>query len=575
MKNLWPKLIVAGSVLTCVIGGAASTTVGASSNPATTLTEETNVGQIFTNNFNPADSQSVSTQMATNGLSYEPLIMFNPLKTNASTPWLASSESVSPTGLSVTFVISAKAKWSNGAPITARDVANEFNALSNNASLDVFGVPSLARPATVSGNSVTLTYPTPEFSNEQAIGSVLIFPFAGDPGIPSSALITSGTQNLSASQVIGSGPYVPASYSSQLISYKYNPHWSLTPKPYVQTVNIPYYATNQAATEALIAHQLDWAGNDIPQVTRTYIAMDPSHDHFYYPPGSTVTLWFNVSPSAPDGRTDCLGDPNFRKAISMAINRSQLSSIGETGYEQPATSSSGLTPLQSAYLGSFANNLNTKGASASTVKSFLQQAGYAIDSRGYFAVSTKAASTATGLAAKTECSFSIQDPVAYSDYTEDMQLISSQLKADHVNVSAVGVSTGQWNSNISTRNFDAIIRWGAGGSNPYSQFENWLDDPANTSGSTDFGDYVNPVAQAALIKLAASQVGTAAFQTNVNTLSGIMTNDVPEAPLLYGADWDVYSTLRFTGWVTPKDPYGYPGPGGNTIALVVTHLTKA
>ena len=31
-----------------------------------------------------------------------------------------------------------------------------------------------------------------------------------------------------------------------------------------------------------------------------------------------------------------------------------------------------------------------------------------------------------------------------------------------------------------------------------SQFENWLDDPNNTGGSTNFGNYVNPEAQRAL-----------------------------------------------------------------------------
>ena len=375
--------------------------------------------------------------------------------------------------------------------------------------------------------------------------------------------------------VVGNGPYLPTSYTGQLISYTLSPHWNLTAKPYVTGVNLPYFTSNQAATESLASHQLDWAGNDIPQIQRTFVAADPVHNHFYYPGGSTVSLWFNVSPSAPDGQRDCLGDPSFRNAVSMAMNRNQLAAIGETGFESPATSTSGLTPLQSAYEGKYANNIPLGGWSKSKVATYLKAAGYTLDSHNYFQVTSAAAQKASGLKANTECTFTIQDPTGYSDYAEDEQLIASTLQSDHINVSAQGITTGQWNSNVFTHNFDAIVHWGAGGTNPYTQFENWLDDPANTGGSTNYGDFKSTAAQNDLIQLAAASPGTPAFQTNVTKLSAIMTTQVPVAPILYGADWDVYSTARFTGWVTPQNPYAYPGPGGNDLALILTRLTKS
>ena len=574
MKKTVTTLLAAACVS---LGTLVVTTVSdaASVKNPTILTEETNVGQTFTNNFNPANGQSVSTQMSTNGLSYEPLIMFNSLKTGQWYPWIATNEVFNSTGQSVTFTISPKAMWSNGTPLTAQHVANEFNLINTNASLNMFGLPALARPASVAGNTVTLTYATPQFSNREALGSVLIFPVPGDTGLPASSLITNGGISLPYNKVVGNGPYLPTSYSGQLIKYTLNPHWQLTKKPYVTEVHIPYYASNGAATEALQAHQLDWAGNDIPQITRTFVAADPVHNHYYYPPGSTVTLWFNLSPSAPHGQTSCLADPNFRNAVSMAINRNQLSLIGETGFEDPANSTSGLMPIHSAYQGVYKNNIDLNGWTADHVATFMRSNGYTVDNNGYFQVTSAAAQDATGLPAGTECAFTIQDPFAYSDYSEDMQLISQTLKADKINVSAQGVTTGQWNANIYTHNFDAIIRWGAGGTNPYTQFQNWLADPAYTGGSTNYGNYRNPQAQTALIALAAAAPDTPAFQANITKLSTIMHNDVPVAPILYGACWDVYSTLRFTGWVTAKNPYIYPGPAGNTIAYVLTKLKKA
>ena len=574
MKRRIITSVVAVSTMAIGLVGASGGLSGALSNP-TILTEETNVGVTFTNNFNPADSQSTSTQMATNALSYEPLIQYDSLNPKVSYPWLATSEKFNSTGQTVTFTINPKAVWSNGVKLTAEDVANEFNALSNNAGLNVFGVPTLAQPARYSGNTVTLTYSTPQYTNMQALGSILIFPVTGDPGLPTSSVITSGTASLPYNDVVGNGPYLPSAYTGQLIQYRLSPHWNITAKPYVTGVNIPYFASNQAATESLAAHQLDWAGNDIPQIQQTFVNADPKTNHFYYPAGSTVTLWFNVSPSAPDGNRDCLADPHFRYAISMAIDRNQLASIGETGFESPATSTSGMTPAQIAYQGPYKNNIKGNGWTASQVTKYLRSNGYTLDSGNYFQVTTAAAQKATGLSANTECTFAIQDPTGYSDYAEDEQLISATLQGDHINVNTVGVTTGQWNANVYNHNFDAIIHWGAGGTNPYTQFENWLDNPANTGGSTNYGQYVNASAQAALVALAADQIGTPAFQTNVNKLSAIMTNDVPAAPILYGADWDVYSTSRFTGWVTPTSQYAYPGPGSNSVALVLTRLKKS
>lgn len=574
MKSKFLTSLVAVTTATIGLVGVSGGLSGAVANP-TVLTEETNVGVTFTNNFNPADSQSTSTQMATNSLSYEPLIQFNSLKPGQWYPWLATNETFSPTGQVVTFTISPKASWSNGTPLTAQDVTNEFNAMSQNATLNIFGLPALAQPATYAGRTVTLTYSTPQFSNKEALGGVLIFPVTGDPGLPATSIITNGTIDLANNNVVGNGPYLPTRYSSQLLGYTLNPNWKLTAKPYVTGVNIPYFASNQAATESLASQQLDWAGNDIPQIQQTFVAVNPKTNHFYYPAGSTVTLWFNVSPSAPDGTRDCLGDPHFRYAISMAIDRNQLASIGETGFEKPATSSSGMTPQQVAYQGAFKNNLPLNGWTDKQVGNYLKSWGYTLDSNNYFQVSGAKAVTNSGLQAGTECTFAIQDPTGYSDYAEDEQLISATLQGDHINVNTIGVTTGQWNANVYNHTFDAIIHWGAGGSNPYTQFENWLDDPSNTGGSTNYGQYVNKSAQSALIALAAAAPGTPAFSRSVKSLSTIMANDVPAAPILYGADWDVYSTARFTGWVTPTNQYGYPGPGGNNVPLILTRLKKA
>ncbi len=54
-----------------------------------------------------------------------------------------------------------------------------------------------------------------------------------------------------------------------------------------------------------------------------------------------------------------------------------------------------------------------------------------------------------------------------------------------------------------------------------------------------------------------------------------MSTQVPVAPLMYGADWDEYSTAHFTGFVTPQNPYADPSPGDPQLPLILMRLKKA
>ena len=66
---------------------------------------------------------------------------------------------------------------------------------------------------------------------------------------------------------------------------------------------------------------------------------------------------------------EALNDPAVRQAISYGINRSQLNVQGETGYEPPVNSTSGLLlPNHQSYLdSSLANNLPATGDAAKVV----------------------------------------------------------------------------------------------------------------------------------------------------------------------------------------------------------------
>jgi peptide/nickel transport system substrate-binding protein len=531
--------------------GAASAATGAP------VTIEGNTGVTFTNNFNPFDTSSFAEQLSVRSLVNEPLFEFDVLKSNTQYPWLATKYTFANGGKTITFDLRKNVKWSNGAPFTSADVAYTFNLLNKVPATNNYGAPTMASPATTPNKyTVVLHYSAPQYLNINTIaGSVLIVSKAQYSKV-------SGPATADVKTPIGTGPYMLKSYSPQDVKYVVNPkYWG--GKPAAPEVNVAYYATNTAAATALADGQLTWAGNDIANVDSIFVNKNPKTNHTDFAPGSTVTLWFNTTGTGP------LSDPAVRQAISYGLDRTALSVEGESGYEQPATSSSALIlPNQSSYMeSSLANDLPAT-SDPTKVASILTADGYAKDSNGFYAKNG------------TEIKFAIEDPTAYSDYYADIQLASNELQAEGIDATVDGVATSQWYTDLGDGNFQALIHWGNGGVSPYVQYDNWLDyttsAPIGTAANGDYGRYDNPSAQSALATLASTNpADSTALKAAVDSLENLVSTQVPVAPLLYGADWDEYSTANYTGFVTQANQYMDPSPGDPQLPIILMHLKKA
>lgn len=550
---MFRKLAVSLTATSCLLLGLmvsmGSPTASAASS---TLTLENNTGVTFTDNFNPVDSNSFCKEMSVCSLVYEPLMQFDSLKAGVSYPWLATGYQWSDGGKTLTFTIRTGVKWSDGSAFTPADVAATFNLVNTTPAANVAGIPALASPATVSGNTVVLQYATSEYSNIVAIaGTQLMLPASF-----ATTYSTSATATVTAP--VGTGPYLVDNYSSTLVSYKANPkYWGGTPA--ASEINVPAYASNTDAATALSSGQLQWAGNDIANVNKIFVDVNKATNHTYFAPGSTVTLELNVT-KAP------LNDPKVAAAISAGINRDQLSVKGESGYEAPATSLSALIiPNQSGYLTSTYKNDIKPTNQPKTVKTILKSDGYKMGKNGFWEKKGK------------EIKFSVQDPISYSDYYADDQLISSELKSEGIDATVDGVQASAWYTNIGDGAFTSIIHWGNGGTDPYTQFDNWLDYTNSAAlgktANADFGRYHNAAVQRDLAKLAATNpADTTAVKTASLPLEKVIATTLPVIPLLYGADWDEYSTANFTGFVTAANPYMDPSPSDPELPYILMQL---
>ncbi len=557
------------------------------------LIAEPTTGVTFSEDFNPYDSNSVAAAMGTRSMVNEPLIEFDQLDaTPAGThPWLATAYTFQNGGKDLQVTIRDSVKFSDGSAFGPADVAATFKMMMKNPKANIRGVPPQSADPTVSGNNVTLHFASPQYTG--------LFNILCNTFMLKASMADQIAQNekIAIKVPLGTGPFMLDKYSSSVIKWKPNPnYWGGTPPE--SAIWTPSIATNAGASDALVSGQLDWAGNDIPNVYANYVNQNPLSNHAWFAAGSTVTLWFNLNPG--NGGATGIDEVAVRKAVSYGVDRNALALLGESGYEQPASSSSGLIlPNQKAFLdNSLANDLSISGSvpDAATAKTqklpdgadvydVLKNGGWTPPATSHYDSGTgtyKSGGNCDG-SNKANCwtkggkiiAFSVYDPVPFSDYWENAALMSQELQALGMDVTTKpGQGYSDWNTNITSvpSAWQTAIHWGNGGDIPYIQYQNWFDSTDSNSVAHYIG-WSNAAADAALRKYESTDPkDTAALYPVVQQLEKIMSTEVPEAPLLYGADWNVYSSAKYTGWPNQSHPYMNPSPSDPQMPYILMQL---
>jgi peptide/nickel transport system substrate-binding protein len=562
VKALAAATILAMGVAACSSSNSSSSgTTSTSTKQGAPLVIVDNTGQVFAQTFNPYVSTSLGVEDNMQSMTYEPLLEFNIMQpTQAPIPWLATSYDWSNGGKTLTFTMRPGVKFSDGTPMTASDVAFTFNLLMKNSALASQAPGPTPLPVSATAPNATtavLTFSKPQYANLFLIGSTYVLPQHIWQSVSNPATYSDANP-------VGTGPYELASYSSQKVTFKQNPYYWQKSKVTVPEVIFPNYVSNTTANPALDSGQIGYAGNDVTNVESDYLGANPSNHTWtsnqpWFADNNVVTLWPNVT-KAP------LNDPKVRLAVSAGIDRQQLSAQGETNYEPPATSSSGLLlPTQSALLDPSYNNDISNTTDSAKVSQILTSDGY----------------TKTGgkwMKNGQPIKFSIEDPSSYTDYATDAQLIANQLDAEGFEVSFDGVQATQWYTDLAAGNFDSIIHWSNQGPTPWDYFDYWMDNsptaPIGKPAGADFGRYSNPQVQTLLAQYAGTNSASAQQQA-LNGLETIVSTQAPVIPLLYGAAWYEYSTKDYTGWPTQSNQYIDPVPNAPYMEYTLLHLSPA
>jgi peptide/nickel transport system substrate-binding protein len=546
---------LAGGLAACSSSNSSSGSASkGSTTTGKTLVMESSPETAITQDFNPFAITQAAYGMGSTGLIYEPLIQFDIAAPPKYYPWLATGYTWSNGGKSITFAIRTGVKWNNGTPFTPADVAYTYNLVKNNTTINLDGLKISS--VSTSGNNVTLTFPSAQYTNLEEIAGTAIVPQAIWSKAGNPATFTDPNP-------VGTGPYKLGSFTPQGYTLVKNTGYWQASLAKVPKVYFPVYTTNTGALSALFGGQIDWTGNFIPGLQKSFVDTSPSTHHYWEAPGGTNSLMPNLN-KWPTNQLP------VRQAISMAINRSVIASEGEAGLENPVLNATGLTlPTFNAWSGPVANMTVSATANPAGAKQILKNAGYTLGSDGYFSKGGK------------EVTIAITDPSAYTDYAQDDALVAQELRAAGINASFVGQSTDAWNSDIADGNFQLTSHWSNGGLTPYNMYEGWLDSSLAT-GNAATGDYErlnNPTIDAEIATLAAAPTTTAQAAALAPIAKYVAAN-LPIIPTTTASEWFEYNSQNYAGWPTQANPYetGQPsgtnnGPGSGTDEVVILHLT--
>lgn len=546
--NYWKKLALGSASILSVITLAAcgSSNTSKTSAPSHVLTFGKPDGPQTKNNNPFLSTSAASVQEYKFGI-YETLVQHNDVDPiQKPEPWLATKWEWNKDYTQVKFTIRKGVKWSDGKPMTAKDVAFSFQLVKDNPALNTGATPFGA--ITVSGDVVTINYTENQYVHQTAAYDTLI--------VPEHIWKNQDATKWTNPNPVGTGPYLLKSWSTQGVTLTSNPnYWGGKVK--VPTVRYIEYTDNTALTNAMTSGQVDHGFVYISNYKTAWLAKD-KHNMAWYPStlGNT-TLFTNDAKGA-------FSNLSFRQAVSKVLNRSQLSQQGTTGASKPITSVTGLPDSGKSFIPSDYQG-KTFNASVTDAKTILTKPGY------------------TGVGTKNELkdpkgvsvSVVLTDPAGWSDYDAELQLIGSEIETLGAKVTVQNPSYDTWSNQVATGNFDGAIHWTDSGFTPYNIYLDSMDQsfykPLGQQASYNFGRFESPEATAALKEYA--NANSDAERTKVlETIEKIYVEQVPAIPILEVPVWGNYTSKYYTGWPTAKDPYTNINVGTPSVTKILTKL---
>ncbi|MCC6619874.1 MAG: ABC transporter substrate-binding protein [Deltaproteobacteria bacterium] len=496
-------------------------------------------------NFNPLVG---GARWPTTAGIYEPLLVHSAVR-GLFVPWLATTWSWEDDDRVLRFELRQGVTWSDGAPFTAADVVYTFTLLRDVPALDQGAVWGFLAGVEPDGDHAVRF----RFQRAYAPG---LDGVARQPIVPRHIWSkVADPLRFTNPEPVGTGPFTEVLlFRNQVWELGRNPRYWQPGKPAVEALRFLAYPANDQANMALVTGELDWAGNFVPAIDRTYVAADPAHRTYWFPlVGSTVFLYTNTT-RAP------LGDVRVRKALSMAIDRELLVEVATYDYTRPADGS--------ALSDAFASWRDPVAAASDWVRFDRERARAALAEAGLRRDPDGLVLGPDG--APLELSLIVVS--GWSDWVRAAQVIARDLAAIGVTVRVRTLDFSPWFEKVQTGDFDLAIGWSNEGATPYA-FYRWLMSsgtlkPLGQAAAGNWHRFASPEADRLLA--AFEQTTDEAEQRRLAVeLQRVFAREAPSVPLFPNPSWGVANTTRFEGFPSAADPYAQLSPNPLPECLLV------
>ncbi len=503
-------------------------------------------------NFNPLLATGGARWPTRAGI-YEPLAIYH-RATAAWAPWLATEWAWEPrvTGDPPALRVTLRegVAWSDGAPLTAEDVACTFElarrwpALDGGGAWQFLSAVEAVDPRTVRfvfarpyspGLSVLLTQPLVPRHVWQDVEDPVAWP---NP------------------EPVGTGPFTEVRrFDTQVWELGRNTrYWQGAPA--IEALRFPAISSNDQALLALVQGEVDWAGSFVPAVESTYEARDP-HFHDWSPAlGDTVFLYTQHANHA-------LVDVRVRQAVSRAVDRQRLVRVAMHDTTVPAHASA----LSDAYTAWRRDDLP-----ADDVRHDPDGAAALLDAAGW----TLGADGRRHGPDGDLLTLPILVPAGWSDWVRAAKVVHDGLDAVGIDAPVQGLDFGAWIDRVGRGDFALALGWSVSGDTPYPFYRSLLGSatyvaPGQPAGS-NWHRARSPRADALLTRFEAT-VDATEQRAIMDELQQAFVDELPAVPLFPAPAWGQFNDARFTGFPSDADPYAPLTPNAAPDPLlVVTRL---
>ena len=463
---------------------------------------------------------------------------------------LAQKWTVSPDKKTVTFNLFANQKWSDGQPITSKDVKYSLETFAPNSLLFGSYVDAVSSIDTPDPLTVVLHLRSPD---ARIVGGLFVYI------VPEHVWGKQSVKRLTGSYkpdfpLVGSGPYVVTQFQrGRIIRMERNPYYR-GPKGKFDQLQFIKYGNADAVERALRLGEIDY-DREVDPSAFGRLSKAPKIKAIRAPSPSFTQLAFNLcnKTNCPDAKFNpAVQDVVVRQAIAYAVDRNRVKQIATRD-----TSFIGHGLLPEFYKSFFSVPQQDYPLDVSKANQMLDQAGYVRGSDGIRAKGDTKLSF--DLAVRTESPFNIQAARLVAEMT---QQIGVEFKVQIMSVDKLTEITTQKKRGKMAPDFDTFI-WGWGG-DPYdpSLLLNLLTTKAIGGSSDSF--YSNPEYDR-LYEEQAAEFDTAKRKQLVQQMIAISQRDLPYLVLTVDPVIQAYRTDRLSNVQRLC-----PAPNGDGICEQVT-----